>query len=490
MTAARLTQLSDVTGTVALPEYEPAAHGVGIVHLGLGAFHRAHQAVMTDAAISKMGGDWRIIGVSLRSRAIATALEPQNGLYTLIERSAQGAAGRIIGSIAAVIAADPQATLSALCDPGIRVVTLTVTEKAYGIDRATGAPDRQHPAIAADVASPKMPTGVLGLLTAALASRRATGIAPFTVLCCDNLPNNGRFLQGGVIGFARITDPELADWIETNVDFPACMVDRITPAATQDTLRDATSLTGCIDAAAIETEPFTQWVIEDRFSQGRPAWEHGGAIFVADVEPYEQMKLRMLNGTHTMLAYAGFLSGHRYVRDVMGDPNLARLVSRHLAAAAAVLRPLRGVDFGQYASDLETRFRNPAIRHETYQIAMDGTEKLPQRIFAAAVDTLRAGQDIRPFAFATAAWMRYCLGQDETGKAYALRDPREVEIAAALSAVPRNAQAISSTLHELPALFPDDLKGSPHWRASVEGVLTEMLTNGVAAAVSLEAANG
>lgn len=490
MPPSRLKRLSDVTGAVKLPSYDPAAHGVGIVHLGLGAFHRAHQAVMTDAAISQMGGDWRITGVSLRSRVVADALEQQNGLYTLIERSAEGAAGRIIGSIARVIATDPQATLKALCDPDVRVVTLTVTEKGYGIDRTTGMPDPRNPAIAADLASPDTPAGVLGLLTAALAGRRAASVAPFAILCCDNLPDNGRFVQGGVLGFARMTDPELADWIETNVAFPASMVDRITPAATQETLRDAIRLTGCVDGAAIETEPFSQWVIEDRFPHGRPSWEYGGAIFVADVEPYERMKLWMLNGTHSMLAYAGFLSGYRYVRDVMTDPNLAHLVSRHLCAAASGLGPLPGVDFADYARDLESRFRNPAIAHETYQIAMDGTEKLQQRIFAPALTALEAGRDFRPFAFPVAAWMRYCLGLDETGTAYALRDPREAEIAATLSVLPRSASAIASALHELPSLFPTRLRENPDWRAAVVSVLTEMLEKGVPAAVSSEAARG
>lgn len=487
MNPPRLTHVSDVTGTAALPGYDPAAHGIGIVHIGLGAFHRAHQAVMTDAALARSGGDWRIASVSLRSREVADALAPQNGLYTLIERGPDGPAGRVIGSIARVIAADSFATLTALCDPGIRIVTLTVTEKGYGIDRSTGMPDRRHPVIVADLARPDAPSGVLGLLTAALAKRRAAGDMPFTVLCCDNLPSNGRFLQRGVIGFARINDSELADWIEQNVDFPASMVDRITPAVTEQTLRDATLLTGCEDAAAIETEPFTQWVIEDRFSQGRPAWEHGGAVFVANVEPYERLKLRMLNGSHTMLAYTGFLLGHRHVRDVMTDLALARLVRRHLGAVASGLDPLPGVVVSDYAADLEMRFSNPAIAHETYQIAMDGTEKLPQRIFTPALEALEAGGDIRPFAFATAAWMRYCLGEHDDGTSYALRDPREAEIAGLLSGLPRTAPAISGTLHELPSLFPDRLKTNSDWRSAVESILAKMLDDGMASAVSIEA---
>ena len=483
----RLTRLADVTGPAERPGYEPGAHGVGIVHLGLGAFHRAHQAVMTDAALARGGGDWRITGVSLRSRDVADALGPQNGLYTLIERDADGARARVIGSIARVIAADPAATLSALCDPGMRIVTLTVTEKAYGIDRATGAPDLKHPAIAADLARPDAPSGVLGLLTAALGRRRAEGMPPFTVLCCDNLPSNGAFLRGGVIGFARLSDPSLAEWIAREVAFPSSMVDRITPAPTEATLNDAETLTGCTDEAAIETEPFIQWVIEDTFPQGRPDWEAGGAVFTDDVEPFERMKLRMLNGAHSMLAYAGHLSGHALVRDVMGDAALAALVARHLRAAAATLGALEGTDFSLYARDLEARFRNPAIAHATYQIAMDGTEKLPQRIWSPAIDALEAGQDIAPFAFATAAWMRYCLGADENGETYALRDPREAEIGAALKDVPREAKAVSAALHGLPGLIPETLCDHESWRAAVKGALALMLERGMAEAVRAEA---
>lgn len=488
MTVKRLTRIGDISGAALPPNYDPAAHGAGIVHLGLGAFHRAHQAAMTDAALANAGGDWRIIGVSLRNREVVDALEPQNCLYTLIERDKTNVSGRVIGAISQVIAADPQATLQALCDPAIRIVTLTVTEKGYGIERSTGLPDPQNPVIAADLAAPDAPKAVLGLLSAALGKRKANGVAPFTILCCDNLPNNGQFLQKGLVGFARLHTPDLADWIAQNVAFPSCMVDRITPAAGTETRNEAQRLTGCIDLGAIETEPFTQWVLEDHFPQGRPAWEHGGALFVQDVDGYERMKLRMLNGAHSMLAYSGFLAGHRYVRDVMADPELARLVRRHLQATAQTLAPLPALSFDTYAKDLEARFNNPSIAHETYQIAMDGTEKLPQRIFAPALDAVENGFDIRPFAFATAVWMRYCLGVTDAGDPYALRDPRESEIALALKGVPRNAGLISTALHEKLVLIPKDLIENCAWRGCVADILNGILERGVAGAITLEAA--
>ncbi|WP_225027262.1 mannitol dehydrogenase family protein [Xinfangfangia pollutisoli] len=484
---SRLESLTALHGPARLPGYDPQAHGRGIVHLGIGAFHRAHQAVMTDDALAAQGGDWRITGVSLRSTEVAQALNPQNGLYTLIERGAAGTSARVIGAIRDVIAADPAATLAALVDAQVRIVTLTVTEKGYGIDRARRAPDPRHPAVAADLADPAHPSGALGLLTEALRLRRAAGVAPFTVLCCDNLPENGALLRDGVTGFARMRDADLADWIAAEVAFPSSMVDRITPAATAETLAEAERQTGCTDLAAIETEPFLQWVIEDHFPTGRPAWEAGGALFVSDVAPYERMKLTMLNGSHSMLAYAGFLSGKKYVRDVMADPALAALVARHHAAAASVLPPLPGIDLAAYAAALQDRFRNPAIAHETFQIAMDGTEKLPQRIFQPALVALEQGLPLRPFAFATAAWMRYALGETDAGQAYALRDPREAEIRTALAGLPRDAAAIGAALMDLPGFLPPALRDAADWRRSVTEALGLILAQGMAHAVGHEA---
>ena len=471
-----------------VPGYDPAAHGAGIVHLGAGAFHRAHQAAITDAALAASGGDWRITGVSLRSTALSEALEPQDGLFTLIERGEADRA-RVIASIDRVIAARgaSEPVLDALTAPRTRIVTLTVTEKAYGIDRDGPDADPRHDDVAADLETPRTPRGVLGLLVEALRRRQAAGLAPFTVLCCDNLPENGALLRGGVLGFARRVDPDLADWIAAEVAFPSSMVDRITPAATDDTRALAERLTGYEDAAAIETEPFCQWVIEDRFPQGRPEWEAGGAIFVEDVAPYERMKLRMLNGAHSMIAYAGFVAGHALVRDAMADRGLAALVRRHIAAAARTLDPLPGIDLTAYGVELAARFANPAIAHETYQIAMDGSQKLPQRIFGPACDAQQAGQDLRPFAFATAAWARYCTGRADAGGTYGLRDPREAEIAAVVERAGRDAEALTGGLLRLPGLTPPMLMDGAFETRTAE-ILRVMLDRGMAAAIVKEAA--
>ncbi|MHA1547863.1 MAG: mannitol dehydrogenase family protein, partial [Alphaproteobacteria bacterium] len=455
----RLTALTAVAEETVRPRYVPREHAAGIVHIGLGAFHRAHQAVYTDDALAAKGGDWRIIGISLRSTDTVDALNQQNGLYTVLERGPQGVAVRVIASIAHAIAAsrDRGAVMSALTDPAIRIVSLTVSEKAYGIDRAAGTVDANHPAVAADLADPHHPAGVLGLLVEALRQRRAAATPPFTVLCCDNLPDNGQLVKAGVVDLAERVDAELGRWIADNVAFPATMVDRITPASSEETTADVRALIGVEDHAAVETEPFRQWVIEDHFPTGRPAWEAGGAIFVTDVLPYERMKLRMLNGAHSMLAYAGFLAGCTYVRDVMRHRDLAMLVNRHLHAAAATLEPLDGVDFSDYAEALTARFENPTIAHETYQIAMDGTQKLPQRLLQPAEAALAANTDIRPYAFAVAAWMRYCLGVKDDHTPYALRDPLDEIIAAALRPLDRDARALADALHALPGLFPATL---------------------------------
>ena len=469
------------------PAYRPEDHGIGIVHIGPGAFHKAHQAAYTDTALALAGGDWRILGVSLRSRAPMDALAAQDGRYTLIERGASGSRARVIGAIAGAVctAQGAEPALAAMTGRGCKIVSVTVTEKGYGLDRATGGCDPAHPAVRADLANPTRPQGVIGLIAEAAARRHRSGVAPFAVLCCDNLPGNGRLLKAAVVDFAQRIDPALADHIGRDVAFPSCMVDRITPAATDQTRAEAARLTGHLDAAATETEAFHHWVIEDDFPQGRPAWDRAGALFVADVTPYEAMKLRMLNGTHSMLAYAGFHAGLPLVRDVMADPDLAVLVARHMRAAAATLPPVAQIDLDGYAAQLRARFANPALAHETFQIAMDGTEKLPQRIFAPALETRDRGGDLRPFAFATAAWMRHACRATPDCPPYVLRDPRAEEIALALRQA-RTAPAITDALSGLPGFMPGDLRGDAGFLGPVAEILGRMLSLGMTAAIRAE----
>jgi fructuronate reductase len=484
---ARLSASSPVAAGVAVPVYDRSRPS-GIVHIGVGAFHKAHQAVYTDDALARFGGDWMITGVSLRSSDVADALNPQDGLYTLLVRGPQGVSARVVGSIARVLVAprDPAAVLEALAAPATRIVSLTITEKGYGLDPATGGLDRAHPSIAGDLADPARPQGAVGFIVEALRLRRERGLGGFTVLCCDNLPGNGHVVGRLVAEFATGRDAELARFIEAEVSFPSTMIDRITPASTERTFADALALTGCEDRAAVETEPFSQWIVEDRFVAGRPGWEAGGALFVADVAPYEKMKLRLLNGSHSLLAYSGFLAGHAFVRDVMADAELEAIVARHMREAARTLSPVPGVDLDAYARDLRERFANPAIAHQTYQIAMDGTQKLPQRLLEPAADALAKGLPLDSYAFAIAAWMRYALGRKENGETYALRDPREAEIAARVDSDASPAEIVRRLL-DLPGLFPAALAGSRPFAEAVTHRLGLMLSEGMRAAIHREA---
>lgn len=486
--APRLTHLEDVYPGVALPAYDRDACGIGIVHIGVGAFHRAHQAVYTDDALAVSGGDWRIQGVSLRGTDVADDLTPQNGLYTLLVRDAAGTRARVIGCLGGVIAAarDRDMAIEALIRPQTRIVSLTVTEKAYGIDRLSGQVRPEHPAISHDLACLDAPIGVIGMVVRGLQLRRLNGTAPFTVLCCDNLPDNGHLIRAGVIDFACRIDVDLADWIALKVAFPSSMVDRITPASTAATLDDARDKTGLADLAAVETEPFSQWVIEDRFPEGRPDWGAAGALLVEDVAPYERMKLRMLNGAHSLIAYMGHVAGVVYVRDVMRDRSMVSLVERHLRDAAGTLAPLAGIDFSVYAKALIERFSNPAIAHETYQIAMDGTEKMPQRIFAPAVACLERGACARSYAFAVAAWMRYCLGVTDGGAPYALRDPREAEILSCVANRRERPRELADALFVLADFFPSELISALSWRAEVVAMLSMMIERGMRGAIEFE----
>jgi fructuronate reductase len=391
----------------------------------------------------------------------------------MLIRDTSGTVAQVIGPIlrAHVATRDPAGLLDRLEDPAIRIVSLTVTEKAYGMDTATGGLDLNHADVAADLANRRAPRGVIGYLVEGLSRRRAKGIAPFTPLSCDNLPSNGAVLKRLVLDFAERVDPSLRQWIEANVPFPSTMVDRITPASTEATYQDAERLTGRQDLAAIETEPFTQWVIEDHFADGRPAWEKAGALMVTDVSAYEKMKLRMLNGAHSLLAYLGYIGGYEFIRDVMDDAGLAALAYRHMHAAARTLDAVPGIDLDDYASELIARFANKAIAHRTYQIAMDGTQKLPQRLLEPATEALAHGDKAETYAIAVAAWMRYAIGEHGNGERYELRDPRAGEIAVLIADVPRTGLAISAALFTLPGLFPAALTGNRAWTQDVSDKL-------------------
>ena len=480
----RLRDLSDLSN-INRPKYNPSSFGIGIVHLGVGSFHKAHQAYYTDKVLEKFGGDWRIIGVSLRSKKAQNELRPQRGIYTLLIKGQMGTTSKLIGSISDVLSVskDSKPAITAMVDTNIKIVSLTVTEKAYGLDLLNLGCNTNHPEVAYDLKNFHSPRGVLGILTKALEIRKSRKIPPFTVLCCDNLPNNGKLLRSAVIDFSRHVDIKLSQWIEDEVSFPSTMVDRITPSPTQKTFQEAKQVINLEDFAAVETEEFSQWIIEDNFPLGRPEWDCAGAIFTNNVSSFEKMKLRMLNGAHSMLAYVGFHCGHRYVRDVMNDKMLSNLVNRHLQIAAQTLKPIRGIDYNNYAKSLIARFSNPEIAHETFQIAMDGSEKMQQRIFYPLNDAINLNLNLRPFAFAIAAWLRHVSQSYHDCEPYELRDP----IADQLSTLPKDkhAHSILEYLSRI-GLLINNLKDAEKFWEQVSDILNDMMSKPMKSIVEQE----
>jgi len=404
----------------------------GIVHLGIGAFARAHLLPATEAAL-RAGGErcWGVTGVSLRSPAVRDALAPQGYAYTLALRDAD-ADGRpretlqVLGALSHVLVApeDPGAVLDAIAHPDTRIVSLTVTEKGYHHEPASGALRSDDPEIVHDLAHPDAPRTTLGFLVHGLQRRRARGLGPLTLLSCDNLPHNGATLRGLVLAFAQRVDAGLADWIAAACRFPATMVDRIVPRCTDaDRARIAARL-GVEDAAPVVGEPFFDWVIEDDFAAGRPDWTAGGARFVAAAEPFEKLKLRMVNGCHSTIAYLAVAAGWATVDRALAEPALRRLVEAMMREEIEPTLPaLAGLDLAAYRARLIERFANPALAHRTLQIAMDGSQKLPQRLLGTIADRLAAGASIERLALGVAAWLRHLRGVDEAGQPYELADP-------------------------------------------------------------------
>ena len=474
--------LSALPAPVAKPGYDRARLSTGIVHLGLGAFHRGHQAVMTDDLLAE-DSSWGILGVSLRSSDVRDALAPQDHLYSLNVMEGAGARRRIIGALTGVLVApeSPAAVLDALSAPATRIVSTTVTEKGYSHDPATGTLREDDPDIRHDLANPEAPRTTLGMIAQGLRRRMEAGLKPFTVLACDNLPSNGHTLRGLVLRFARLLDRDFAAWAEDEVRFPSTMVDRIVPATTEADRISVSAALGLDDAAPIMTEPFCQWVVEDSFSLGRPAWERAGAQFVAHVEPYELMKLRLLNGSHSTLAYLGYLAGYQTVSDAMGDAALARLIEDLMTLEASpTLPPLQGFDVAAYRASLLQRFRNPALRHRTWQIAMDGSQKLPQRLLGTVRDRLAAGAPFDRLALGVAAWMRYVTGIDENGGPIDVRDPMSARLRALADEAGRDAPRLTQALLGVREIFGADLPDHPAFREAVTTALASLFEHGAA----------
>jgi fructuronate reductase len=476
--------LGRLPADVACPAYDRGSVAAGIVHLGLGAFQRAHQAMYTDAALAS-DRRWGIVGASLRAAAVRDALAPQDNLYTLNVRGAEGESLRVIGALTDVLVApeDPEALLRRLSDPAVKIVTLTVTEKGYCHDPATAALDEAHPDIVHDLAQPARPRTVPGFIVEALRRRREAQVSAFTMLCCDNLPHNGRTVATIVSRFAELRDRQLAGYIRNEVAFPSTMVDRITPATTDEDRSSIARRLGVEDATPVITEPFSQWVIEDRFPEGRPDWSIAGAEFVTDVAPYENMKLRLLNGSHSTLAYLGYLAGYQTVADTMRDANFRRLAETVMDDAASTLKMPPGADVAAYKRALLERYANAALKHRTWQICMDGSQKLPQRLLGSIRDRLAAGAPIDRLVMGVAGWMRYVTGVDEMGKPIDVRDPLAGRLRAIADQAGLVAGRLAPALLEVREIF-GDLGADPRFRAAVASALARIIARGAKAAVA------
>jgi mannitol-1-phosphate/altronate dehydrogenase len=410
---------------VTLPTYDRTKLAPGIVHIGVGSFHRAHQGVFLDELPQRqISNDWGVIGVGLRSGKGRKELLSQDCLYTVLQRAPDRDEARVVGALLDYLYGPENrgAVLAALVNPATRIVSLTVTGNGYGVD-ATGRLDLDDPGVASDLARPTRPASVLGYLVESLRRRRNAGTAPFTVLSCDNIPHNGATARNAVVSFAALRDESLADWIEANVAFPASVVDRITPETTAEHRRLLTEEYGVRDRDPVVSEEYLQWVVEDEFCNGRPPLEQVGAQFVTDVTPYELNKKRLLNGSHCALGYLGYLCGYERIDEAIADPLLARYAEALMDEEVGPLLPrMLGLDLAGYKRTLLTRFANPQIGDRLQRLCGRGSTKMPAYLLPSLTEAIERGLPHDKLTLAVAAWIRYLRGVDFDGNRIAVED--------------------------------------------------------------------
>jgi mannitol 2-dehydrogenase len=421
MTALNQANLGSLS--IPVPSYDRSQVKVGIVHFGVGGFHRAHQAMYLDQLMEQGKAlDWGICGVGVMpfDLKMKEAMQSQDCLYTLVLKASDGSwEPRIIGSIVQYLYAPdhPDAVIEKMADPETRIVSLTVTEGGYNFHPVTGEFDDTNPAVQADLAPGAVPATTFGLITEALVRRRARGIEPFTVMSCDNIQGNGQMAQEVFVAFARLRDPELGEWVEGNVRFPNSMVDRITPVTTDEDRAQISERFGVEDAWPVVCEPFTQWALEDYFSFGRPPLEDVGVQVVPDVMPYELMKLRLLNASHQALCYFGYLAGYRLVHEVAQDQLFANFLLDYMnLEATPTLAPVPGIDLDAYKHQLIERFSNAAVRDTVARLCAESSDRIPKWLLPVVRENLTAGRDVTLSAAIVASWARYAEGVDEQGE--------------------------------------------------------------------------
>ena len=470
--------LRELAKTAAIPRYEPASLRAGIVHFGVGNFHRAHQAVYLDDLFNLgRGHDWALVGAGVRDadKAMRDTLMLQDWLTTVVEQEAAGSGARITAPMIDFVEPGSfHAIINRMADPAIRIVSLTITEGGYYIDPASQRFDPGHPDIVADAANFTTPKTVFGLILAALKRRRDVGTPPFTVMSCDNIPGNGHVTQNAVVGLARLIYPELAGWVERNVAFPNSMVDRITPATTDRERALLASDFGIADAWPVFCERFKQWVLEDNFPAGRPPLEDVGVQFVPDVAPYELMKIRILNGGHATIAYPAALMDIHFVHEAMENElvlEFLRKVERE--EIIPVVPPVPDTDLGAYYELIETRFANPKIGDTVTRLCLDGSNRQPKFILPSATDRLAAGASVTGLALVSALWARYCYGETDSGRPIAPNDPSWDR----LTAQAKRAKADPKAWLEMRDIF-GALSDEPAYVAAFEKALSTLWAAG------------
>lgn len=436
--SARLSaaSLARLNAQVARPMYDRTAVQVSIVHFGVGGFHRSHQAVYLDDLMGRgYASEWGICGVGLlpEDARMRDALVPQDGLYTLLQRGTSAPMkARVVGSLVRYLFApdDPEEVLGVLVAPKTRIVSLTITEGGYNVDRSTGRFRVDSASMLAEAATLDMPSTVFGYIVEALRRRRDGGLPGFTVLSCDNIEDNGSVARESVTGFAEIVDRTLADWIEENVTFPSSMVDRITPVTTPEDIAELREQFGVEDAWPVVCEPFIQWILEDDFVAGRPPLEDVGVEITADVRAYEQIKLRLLNGGHQALAYSGRLAGYTYAHDAARDPVLETFLRGYMNEARRTLTTVPGIDLDDYVATLLTRFADPHIRDTLARLCASSSDRIPKWVVPIIHENLENGDEIAHLVAVIASWARYCEGRDDRGRAIEIDDRRRDELVA------------------------------------------------------------